>query len=92
MNAERLLAQYERVAEAPDALDRLRRFILDLAVRGKLVPQDPTEEPAASLLERVSMERQRLFGNRRTDTADTNVRKAPRAPEFEGRIGWELRR
>ena len=68
MNAERLLAQYERVAEAPDALDRLRRFILDLAVRGKLVPQDPTEEPGAFLLERVSMELQRLFGNRRTDT------------------------
>ena len=40
MNAERLLALYERVAEAPDAITRLRRFILDLAVRGKLVPQD----------------------------------------------------
>jgi type I restriction enzyme S subunit len=36
MNAERLLALYERVAEAPDAIARLRRFILDLAVRGKL--------------------------------------------------------
>jgi hypothetical protein len=41
MNAERLLALYERVAEAPDAIARLRRFVLDLAVRGKLVEQDP---------------------------------------------------
>ncbi len=40
MNAERLLAHYERIADAPDAIARLRRFILDLAVRGKLVPQD----------------------------------------------------
>jgi type I restriction enzyme, S subunit len=37
MNAELLLAHYERIAEAPDAIARLRRFILDLAVRGKLV-------------------------------------------------------
>jgi type I restriction enzyme S subunit len=36
VNAERLLALYERIAEAPDAVARLRRFVLDLAVRGKL--------------------------------------------------------
>lgn len=47
MNAERLLAHYERIADAPDAIARLRRFILDLAVRGKLVPQDPKDEPAS---------------------------------------------
>ena len=45
MNAERLLAQFERISEAPDAIARLRRFILDLAVRGKLV------EPPRSWLE-----------------------------------------
>jgi type I restriction enzyme, S subunit len=44
MNAERLLAHFERFADAPDAVTRLRRFILDLAVRGKLVPQDANEE------------------------------------------------
>jgi type I restriction enzyme S subunit len=44
MNAERLLQHYEQIADAPDAIARLRRFILDLAVRGKLVPQDVSEE------------------------------------------------
>jgi type I restriction enzyme S subunit len=44
MNAERLLAHFEQISEAPDAVARLRRFILDLAVRGKLVEQDPGEE------------------------------------------------
>ena len=39
MNAERLLAHFDRISDAPDAIPRLRRFILDLAVRGKLVPQ-----------------------------------------------------
>jgi type I restriction enzyme S subunit len=37
MNAERLLAHYESIADAPDSIPRLRRFILDLAVRDKLV-------------------------------------------------------
>ena len=39
MNAEQLLQHFERISEAPDAIKRLRRFILDLAVRGKLVEQ-----------------------------------------------------
>jgi type I restriction enzyme S subunit len=60
MNAERLLALYERVAEAPDAITRLRRFILDLAVRGKLVPQDSQDEPASELLKRIAQEKARL--------------------------------
>jgi type I restriction enzyme S subunit len=57
MNAERLLALFERISEAPDAIPRLRRFILDLAVRGKLVEQDPEDEPAELLLESIAAER-----------------------------------
>jgi type I restriction enzyme S subunit len=57
MNAERLLAHYERIADAPDAIARLRRFVLDLAVRGKLVPQDPSDEPASELLKRIAKEK-----------------------------------
>jgi type I restriction enzyme S subunit len=46
MNAERLLQHYGRIADAPGAIARLRRFVLDLAVRGKLVSQDASDEPA----------------------------------------------
>jgi type I restriction enzyme S subunit len=53
MNADRLLAHYETIAEAPDAISRLRQFILDLAVRGKLVPQERTPESALALLHRI---------------------------------------
>lgn len=60
MNADRLLALYENVAEAPDAIARLRRFVLDLAVRGKLVEQDPADEPASELLKRLAAEKARL--------------------------------
>ena len=54
MNAERLLQHFERISEAPDAIPRLRRFILDLAVRGKLVEQDPNDAPAEELLKLIS--------------------------------------
>jgi type I restriction enzyme S subunit len=50
MKPAQLLAHFERISEAPDAVPRLRQFILQLAVRGKLVPQDPSDEPATALL------------------------------------------
>jgi type I restriction enzyme S subunit len=50
VNAEHLLLHFDRISEAPDAIPRLRRFILDLAVRGKLVEQDPNDEPVSSQL------------------------------------------
>jgi len=56
MNAERLLVYYERIADAADAIARLRRFILDLAVRGKLLEGNDkpwTELPIEKCLERL---------------------------------------
>ena len=60
MNPQRLLQHFDRIAEAPDAVARLRRFVLDLAVRGKLVEQDPNDEPAAELLDRIQGKKARL--------------------------------
>jgi type I restriction enzyme, S subunit len=53
MNPDALLKHFDQISEAPDAIPRLRRFILALAVRGKLVPQDPKDEPAFKLLESI---------------------------------------
>ena len=40
---------------------QLRQKILDLAIKGKLVPQDPNNEPASKLLERIREEKERLI-------------------------------
>ena len=57
---------------------KLRQKILDLAIRGKLVPQDPNDEPASVLLERIKAEKERLIkegkikrSKKRTKTSDT---------------------
>jgi type I restriction enzyme S subunit len=82
MNAERLLAHYERIADAPDAIPRLRRFVLDLAVRGKLVPQDPNDEPAWELVKRIAAEKARL--------AKAREIKEPKALELPDAAGSAL--
>lgn len=50
MNTDRLLALYDRVVDAPDAVGRLRRFVLGLAVRGRLVEPHSEDEPVATVL------------------------------------------
>ena len=42
-------------------IKKLRQKILDLAIHGKLVPQDPNDEPASVLLERIRAEKERLI-------------------------------
>ena len=41
-------------------VEQFKRRILDLAIRGKLVPQDPNDEPASILLERIKAEKAKL--------------------------------
>lgn len=57
MNAGELLRHYERVADAPEAVSLLRRFVLELAVRGKLAEQVEADEPAAALVRRIALEK-----------------------------------
>jgi type I restriction enzyme S subunit len=64
---EELAANWERVAEhfdllmyRPEAVDVLEQTVLQLAVRGLLVPQDPSDEPASSLLQRIAATKERL--------------------------------
>ena len=62
MSIEALLSNFDRLIQTPESVQRLRRFILDLAVRGKLVPQDPDDEPATELLKRIAKEKERANG------------------------------
>lgn len=54
MTPHDLIAAFEDLADAPDGVKRLRELVLQLAVRGKLVPQDPNDEPASHFLALVA--------------------------------------
>ncbi len=60
---------FEVIAAAPNGVKKLRELILQLAVRGKLVPQDPADEPAGKLLERIQGEKNTILKSNNTKTA-----------------------
>ena len=70
---------------------KLRQKILDLAIRGKLVPQDPNDEPASVLLERIREEKERLIKEgkikRSKKTASSDTYHYENVP-FEVPEGW----
>ena len=88
MNAELFLDHFHRISDAPDAVPRLRRFILDLAVRGKLVPQDPNDEPASVLLKRIAAEKTRLAKEGKIKRADAVDISRYREDDRPNPPGW----
>ena len=71
---------------------KLRQKILDLAIRGKLVPQDPNDEPASVLLERIKAEKERLIkeGKIKRSKKTNNASDTPHYENvpFEVPKGW----
>jgi type I restriction enzyme, S subunit len=88
MSADRLLRHFGRVADALDGVARLRLFILDLAVRGKLVPQDATEEPASQLLGRIVAEKARMVSAREIRQSKTEKAVDANVLAFDIKPGW----
>ena len=57
-----LLEQHVETAfDAPDGIQKLRELILNLAVQGKLLPQNPQDIPASNLLQEIAVEKKRLI-------------------------------
>ncbi|MFG0713526.1 restriction endonuclease subunit S [Stenotrophomonas geniculata] len=57
---EMLEKHFDTASAAPDGVKKLRELILTLAVQGKLVPQDPNDQPASELLHEIEAQKQRL--------------------------------
>jgi len=70
---------------------KLRQKILDLAIRGKLVPQDPNDEPASVLLERIRAEKERLIKEGKIKRSKKSASDTPHYENvpFEVPKSWE---
>ena len=63
MTPRDFIANFDTIAEAPNGIARLREFVLQLAVRGKLVPQIPDDESARFLLRQLKEGKERLLAD-----------------------------
>ncbi len=63
---------------------KLKQLVLDLAIHGKLVPQDPNDEPASELLKRIKEEKAKSDKGKKTSISSDNLDEVP----FEVPSGW----
>lgn len=89
MTNEQFLQQFGHFIDAPNGIQKLREMVLQLAVRGKLAEQVPSDEPVSSLLNRIKEEKTRLI-------AEGKIKKIKALPKisedeklFELPHGWE---
>jgi len=68
---------------------KLRQKILDLAIHGKLVPQDPNDEPASVLLERIRAEKERLIKEGKIKCSRKTA-KTSDTPHYEQEVPFEV--
>jgi type I restriction enzyme S subunit len=93
---EELAANWQRVAEhfdllldRPEAVDALEQTVLQLAVRGLLVPQDPHDEPACELLQCIRAEKERLVSEGKIKREKPLPLITDEEKPFELPDGWE---
>lgn len=70
-------------------IKKLRELILELAVRGKLVPQDPNDEPASELLKRIAVEKAELVKQGKIKKPKPLPEISEEEKPFELPVGWE---
>ena len=86
---QRVAQHFDLLLDRPQAIDALEQTLLQLAVRGLLVPQDPTDEPASALLQKIRAEKDRLITEGKIKRDKPLPPIADEEKPFELPVGWE---
>jgi type I restriction enzyme, S subunit len=88
-NWQRVATHFDSLLDRPEAIDALEQTVLQMAVRGLLVPQDPNDEPASELLKKIRAEKDHLIaeGKIKRDKPLPSIVDAERS--FELPQGWQ---
>ena len=86
---QRVAQHFDLLLDRPAAIDALEQTLLQLAVRGLLVPQDPADEPASTLLARIRTEKDRLIAEGKIKRDKPLPPIADEEKPFELPVGWE---
>ncbi len=88
-NWHRIATHFDLLLDRPKGLDALEQTILQLAVRGLLVPQDPTDEPASELLKKIRAEKDKLIAEGKIKRDKPLPPIAEDEQPFVLPLGWE---
>jgi len=86
---QRIRNNFDLLYENPENVDKLRQSILQLAVQGRLVPQDPSDEPASLLLKKITAKKERLVKEKKIKKIKALPPIKPDEILFELPGGWE---
>ena len=88
-NWQRVAQHFDLLLDRPEAIDALEQTLLQLAVRGLLVPQDPTDELASALLQKIRTEKDRLIATGQIKREKPFPPITDEEKPFELPVGWE---
>ncbi|AXV36527.1 restriction endonuclease subunit S [Aeromonas hydrophila] len=91
-NWARLSSHFDILFTTEASIDALKQTILQLAVMGKLVPQDPSDEPASALLERIAAKKAQLVKEKKIKKEKPLPAISEDEKPFELPQGWEWAR
>lgn len=86
---QRISEHFDVLFTTEDSIDQLKQTILQLAVMGKLVKQDPNDEPASKLLERIAAEKEQLIKDKKIKKQKPLPPIADDEEPFDLPDGWE---
>ncbi len=87
-----LQRHFDLALEAPDGIKKLRELILTLAMQGKLVPQDPNDQPASELLKEIENKKRQVVSEGMTRAASKVPNPSTLKAPVELPAGWEWAR
>lgn len=88
-NWQCVAASFDLLLDRPEAVDALEQTLLQLAVRGLLVPQDPKDEPASELLKKIRQEKDHLIATGKLKRDKPLPEISEEEKPFELPQGWE---
>ncbi|WP_030000309.1 restriction endonuclease subunit S [Vibrio parahaemolyticus] len=88
-NWARISEHFDTLFTTEESIDQLKRTILQLAVMGKLVPQDPSDEPATELLKRIAEEKAQLIKEKKIKKQKALPPISDDEKPFELPTGWK---
>jgi type I restriction enzyme, S subunit len=88
-NWARVAAHFDLLLDRPEAVDALEQTILQLAMRGLLVSQDATDEPASALLQEIQAEKKCLIAEGKAKRIESQAPVSDEEKPYELPLGWE---